>query len=265
MKKIKTFLLFLLTVCLCSSGMIAQERSNKPVFVLVHGTFQWGGQWNLLKSDLVSRGYEVYNPTLTGLGEKNHLLSKETGISTHINDIVNFIEWNNLNNIILVAHSYGGPVISGVVDKIGNRIKHQVYIDCAPADNGENTLDVFGPEVARISMASAKEHGDGWLITADALRDPIPTMSKHPLKSYLERVEIVNEVKTAGTIILATEAMPIFGYMRTNSAPRKAKVRNWKVVTIEGPHTLQEQDPSMSEISKILVDIYKSNYTDNPY
>ena len=90
------------------------------------------------------------------------------------------------------------------------------------------------------------------------MREPIPTMSKHPLKSYLERVEIVNDIKTDGTIILATEAMPIFGYMRTTSAPRKANARNWDIITIEGPHTLQEQDPSMSEISKILVDIYKS-------
>ena len=258
MKHINSFLLFLLTLCLYPSPISGQDETAKPVFVLVHGTFQWGGQWNLLKSDLVSKGYVVYNPTLTGLGEKNHLLSKETGISTHINDIVNFIKWRDLDNIILVAHSYGGPVISGVVDKVGNKIKHQVYIDCAPADNGENTLDVFGPEVARISMESAKENGDGWLITADALREPIPTMSKHPLKSYTERVEIVNDVKTDGTIIIATEAMEIFGYMRTKSAPKKAKARNWEVITIEGPHTLQEQDPSMSEISKILVDIYES-------
>lgn len=156
----------------------------------------------------------------------------------------------------MVGHSYGGPVISGVVDRVGNKIKHQVYIDCAPVDHGENTLDVFGPEVARISMESAKENGDGWLITADALREPISTMSKHPLKSYLERVDIVNNIKTDGTIILATEAMSIFGYMRTTRAPKKTKARGWEVITIEGPHTLQEQDPSMSEISKILVDIY---------
>lgn len=258
MKSIKILSIILFTFCFCSSTIYAQEKMDKPVFVLVHGTFQWGGQWNLLKSDLVTKGYEVFNPTLTGLGEKNHLLSKETGISTHINDIVNFIEWNNLDNIILVAHSYGGPVISGVVDKIGNKIKHQVYVDCAPADDGENTLDVFGPEVARISLESAEENGDGWLITADALREPIPTMSKHPLKSYLERVEIANNISTGGTIILATEAMSIFGYMRTTTAPKKAKARNWEVITIEGPHTLQEQDPSMSEISKILVDIYNS-------
>ena len=258
MNRIKTLLLSLIIICINSSSIYARESNDKPVFVLVHGTFQWGGQWNLLKADLVSKGYVVYNPTLTGLGEKNHLLSKETGISTHINDIVNFIEWNDLDNIILVAHSYGGPVISGVVDKVGNKIKHQVYIDCAPADHGENTLDVFGPEVARISMESAEENGDGWLITADALREPIPTMSKHPLKSYVERVEIANDVKTDGTIILATEAMSIFGYMRTTSAPKKAEARNWEIITIEGPHTLQEQDPSMSEISKILVDISKA-------
>ena len=99
MKLNKLIPIFLLTICFFSTISFAQEKENeKPVFILVHGTFQWGGQWNLLKSDLVSKGYTVYNPTLTGLGEKNHLLSKETGISTHINDIVNFIEWNNINS-----------------------------------------------------------------------------------------------------------------------------------------------------------------------
>ena len=250
-----------LAIILFSSFVNSQEieKNNKPIFILVHGTFQWGGQWNFLKADLIEKGYEVFTPTLTGLGERNHLLSKETGITTHINDIVNFIEWNKLDNIILVGHSYGGPVISGVVDRVGHKVVHQVYVDCAPADNGENTMDVFGPEVERISLESAKENGDGWLITADALREPIATMSKHPLKSYLERVEIVNNVKTDGTIILATEAMPIFGYMRTKTAPKKAKARNWKVYTVEGPHTLQEQDPSMSKISKIMTDIAIEN------
>ena len=242
---------------LISSFVHAQEieKNNSPVFVLVHGTFQWGGQWNLLKADLVEKGYQVFNPTLTGLGEKNHLLSKETGITTHINDITNFIEWNNLENVIIVGHSYGGPVISGVVDRIGTRIIHQVYVDCAPLDQGENTLDVFGPETARIAIESAKEHGDGWLIAPDALREPIATMQKHPLKSYTERVYLVNESQSNGTIILATEAMSIFGYMRTEAAPKKAKARNWDIHTVEGPHTLQEQDPSMSKVSKLLTDI----------
>ncbi|MFD1294994.1 alpha/beta fold hydrolase [Lutibacter holmesii] len=246
-----------LAIILFSSFVHSQkiEKNNKPIFVLVHGTFQWGGQWNLLKDDLTSKGYQVYNPTLTGLGEKNHLLSKETGITTHINDIVNFIEWNQLDHIILVGHSYGGPVISGVVDKVGHKIVHQVYVDCAPLDQGENTLDVFGPDVASISIKSANEMGDGWLIAPDALREPIATMRKHPLKSYQERVYFENEIQTNGTIILATEATSIFGYMRTKTAPKKAKARNWKIYTIEGPHTLQEQDPSMSKISKIMVDI----------
>ncbi len=232
-----------------------KKKKNKPIFVLVHGTFQWGGQWNLLKSDLIEKGYQVFNPTLTGLGEKNHLLSKETGISTHINDIVNFIEWNNLENVILVSHSYGGPVISGVTDLIGSRIVHQVYIDTAPLDSGENTLDVFGPITAKTAIDSAEKEGDGWLILPDALREPIKTMLKHPLKSYLERVYLVNDVQTDGTIILATGTKLIFGHMRRKVAPKKAEARNWDLFTVEGPHTLQEQDPSKSEVVKILCDI----------
>lgn len=152
--------------------------STKPVFVLVNGTFQWAGQWDPLANILKNEGYEVYAVTLTGLGEREHLLSKDTGLLTHIMDVANVMSWRDLKNVILVSHSYGGAVITGVAAREPNRVKHLVFIDTVPLDHGERLVDGFGPEVYSVAQRGVDEHGDGWLIPPDALRDS----AKHTVK-----------------------------------------------------------------------------------
>ena len=227
----------------------------RPTFVLVHGTFQWGGQWEPLSALLRRAGYGVHSPSLTGLGEREHLLSKQTGLSTHIEDIENYITWLDLKNVILVAHSYGGAVITGVADSLDDRVSHVVYIDTVPLDHGENLLDGFGDEVEAIAQRSVDEDGDGWLISADALRGPLATMRSHPWKTYTDRIDLTGAPPESGTIIVATESAEIFGYMRLQEAPRRAEVRGWSLHTVTGPHPLQEKSPSKEEVAKILLEI----------
>ncbi|QFU75126.1 alpha/beta hydrolase [Halioglobus maricola] len=237
-------------------SIAAEENSvSKPSFVFVHGTFQWGGQWNALSSLLQSEGLTVHSPSMTGLGEREHLLSKQVGLSTHIADISNYITWLDIQNVILVAHSYGGAVITGVADELGDRIAHVVYIDTVPLNHGENLLDAFGPEVKSIAQQSVEESGDGWLIAADALRDPAPTMRSHPWKTYTDRIDLTGVPPESGTIIVATENAETFGYMRQKEAPLRARKRGWNIFTIEGPHPLQESSPSKEEVAKVLIGV----------
>jgi pimeloyl-ACP methyl ester carboxylesterase len=98
---------------------------NKSVHTSCHG----GGCWRKLTHILCKSGHEVYTPTLTGLGERSHLLTKVIGLDTHIKDIFQVMEYEDLNNVILVGHSYRVLVIGGVAEKIPHRIKHLVYLD----------------------------------------------------------------------------------------------------------------------------------------
>ncbi|MCX2983005.1 alpha/beta hydrolase [Halieaceae bacterium IMCC14734] len=258
---IRTTMFALLVLIIATGPQLAMSNeasgSSRPSFVLVHGTFQWGGQWDALSSLLAKDGYAVHSPSMTGLGEREHLLSKQVGLSTHIEDISNYIEWLDIDNVILVSHSYGGAVITGVADKLGDRIAHVVYIDTVPLNHGENLLDAFGPEVSAIAKKSVEDNGDGWLIAADALRDPAPTMRSHPWKTYTDRIDLVGPPPDSGTIIVATESAEIFSYMRQQQAPSRAKTRGWKLYTIEGPHPLQESSPSKEEVAKILLNLAK--------
>lgn len=259
--KTRTYLITLLLMLASAFSNMAFSQAHKesspghPSFVLVHGTFQWGGQWDPLSIMLRKEGYSVHSPSMTGLGEREHLLSKQTGLSTHIDDIANYITWLDLKDVILVSHSYGGAVITGVADKLGDRIGHVVYIDTVPLNHGENILDAFGEEVEGIARKSVEEAGDGWLISAEALRDPLPTMRSHPWKTYTDRIDLTSAAPKAGTIIVATESAEIFGYMRKTQAPARAKARGWNLFTVEGPHPLQETSPSKEKVAEILLEI----------
>ena len=95
----------------------AQGNTNTPnakTFVLVHGAWHGGWCWRRVSDLLEKKGHKVFTPTMTGLGERSHLIDPKVNLATHITDIVNVIKWENLNDIVLVGHSYGGAIISGV-------------------------------------------------------------------------------------------------------------------------------------------------------
>jgi pimeloyl-ACP methyl ester carboxylesterase len=131
-------------------------------FVLVHGA--WGGNhsWRDFAPLLWARGHEVFAPSLTGLGERVHLGTPETDLSTHIQDVVNCIEYQDLHDIVLVGHSYGGMVVTGVAEKMEGRIRHIVYEDAFLPRDGESCwspeqvarpVDESGWRVGRINNA----------------------------------------------------------------------------------------------------------------
>lgn len=233
----------------------AEDGMEKPVFLMVHGTFQWAGQWQPLSTLLEDAGYEVLEATLTGLGEREHLLSKDTGLLTHILDVSHMMSWRDLDNVILVSHSYGGPVITGAAAHEPERVKHLVFIDTVPLDHGENLIDGFGPDVYDLAKTSVDKDGDGWVIPSDTLREAKPTMRPHPWKSYVERIDIPEGTPDfAGTIIVATQG-EVFSHMRTVQAPARAQKRGWDLITVEGPHQLMEVSPSKEEVAQILLEI----------
>src|SRR6266852_5627592 len=115
-------------------------------FVLVHGTWGGGWQWRPVAERLRARGHRVFTPTLTGLGERAHLVSRDTGLDTHVADIVNVIAWEDLTRVALVGTSYGGLVISGVADRMPEGIASLIYLDAALPEHGKCMLDRVPPQ-----------------------------------------------------------------------------------------------------------------------
>jgi pimeloyl-ACP methyl ester carboxylesterase len=133
-------------------------------FVLVHGAWGGGWYWSRTARLLRAAGHDVFTPTLTGLGERSHLLRPDIGLELHIQDILQVLEYERLNGVILVGHSYGGMVISGVADRATDRIATLVYLDAALPQDGQAMFDLLLPERRAGLLESAKTRGDGWKV-----------------------------------------------------------------------------------------------------
>ncbi len=121
--------------------IVSPTPVDAHTFVLLHGAWHGGWCWAKLTPLLRAKGHEVFTPTLTGLGERAHLLSAAIDLETHINDIVALLDYEDLHEVILVGHSYGGMVIAGVAGRLASRISRLVYLDAFLPDDGKALKD----------------------------------------------------------------------------------------------------------------------------
>jgi pimeloyl-ACP methyl ester carboxylesterase len=133
-------------------------------FVLVHGAWHGGWCWVRVARLLRDAGHEVHTPSLTGLGDRAHLARPEIDLALHVQDVVAFLEAEELRQVTLVGHSYGGLVITGVAAKVAARLAHLVYLDAFVPTAGQALLDLIPPERAQAFRAAAASQGEGWRI-----------------------------------------------------------------------------------------------------
>jgi pimeloyl-ACP methyl ester carboxylesterase len=137
----------------------ARAQANAKTFVLVHGASQGGWCWRRVSDRLERRGHKVFTPTLTGLGERSHLMGADVNLDMHITDVVNVIKWESLQGIVLVGHSYGGWVVSGVAEQMLPAISAIVFLDAFMPENGQKGLDL-NSERSKAEIAGALQKGD---------------------------------------------------------------------------------------------------------
>lgn len=157
-------------------------------FVLIHGGWAGGWQWRVVAARLRAAGHEVFTPTLTGLGERVHLATPDVGLDTHIEDVVNVTKFEDLTDVILVGYSYSGIVITGVADRIPERLAQLVYLDAFVPEDGQSLADLLGPQVMAAMLEAARLHGDGWRVPLAPPEEPVHT--DHPLKPSLQPVRL---------------------------------------------------------------------------
>jgi len=133
------------------------------IFVLVHGSFHGGWCWQKVARLLRHVGHAVYTPTLTGLGERHHLATPQTGLEVHIQDILQVIKYEDLHNVILVCHSYSGLVNSAVADHLPERLRRLIYLDAFIPHDGQSAFDLMpGMEEQWAQLAASQ--GNGWRV-----------------------------------------------------------------------------------------------------
>jgi len=147
---------------LASAALAQPARAAQPsTFVLVHGAWHGGWCWSRVAARLRERGHAVYTPTLTGLGERRHLISPQVNLDTHVEDIVNLLQFEELERVVLVGHSYAGIVISGVADRVPQRLRQLVYLDALLLEPGKSLFSDFPPAVVEQRLKAIRETGGG--------------------------------------------------------------------------------------------------------
>ena len=214
------------------------------VYVLVHGA--WGGSWcwKRIRPVLQARGHQVFTPTLTGVGDRSHLLSRDVNLDTHIADVVNLMQWEDLSDVVLCGHSYGGCVVTGMADRVPERVAALVYLDAFVPQDGQCLHDALAPEARNAQLESARQVGEGWKvppIPAAALnvnpkdRDWVDRQrTMHPLATFQQPIRLTGGIDRIKNVayILAT------GYSHSPFPKfyERAKAKGWRTLTMPCGH-----------------------------
>ena len=232
-------------------------------YVLVHGAWHGSWCWKRVRSALQAMGHEVFTPTLTGVAERSHLLSPHVDLDTHINDVANLIRLEELSDVVLCGHSYGGAVISGVADRIPERVGALVYLDAFVLENGQSLHDSLPAPMRDIQLEQAAQSGDGWKVP------PIPAegfnvnpkdrdwvnrqCTPQPLATFQQPLRLTGAIEGIRnvTFILAAAWSPApFSYFR-----EKAVAKGWRTVDMQCGHDvmLDMPDELTRELAAVVV------------
>ena len=238
------FLIFIFVTALsvANAQTSKPDAVTKPTIVIVHGA--WGGSWAFrhVEALLREKGFNVYRPQLTGLGERVHLSRPDIGLSTHIDDVVNMILFEDLHDIILMGHSYGGMVITGVADRVPDRIRRLVYVDAFVPNDGESVMSMVG---SRGNWLKDMIKGDYIVPAWVKPNQPPPKDVPQPLKTFTEPIVLKNQaaLKLPATYILTVEAGKEAKDDDFWPQSQRAKKRGWPVEQLTADHNAQWSAP----------------------
>jgi pimeloyl-ACP methyl ester carboxylesterase len=154
-------------------------------YVLVPGGWHGGWYFQSFAEALRARGHRAYATTLTGVGERRHLLSADVNLDTHVEDVVQLLEMENLSDVILLGHSYAGMVVTGVLDRVPNRIAAAIYADAFVPDDGQSCFDLANDLFRKLYLNTQ----DGFsVLPLPVLVDP--RVTPHPLAALLQRLRL---------------------------------------------------------------------------
>ena len=233
------------------SGPAPSPDTSLGTVVIVHGA--WGGAWDWRETadSLEALGYDTRRVTLTGLGERSHLLAPDIDLSTHVSDVANVLRWEELEDVILVGHSYGGMVITGVAEVVPERIRRLVYFDAFLPMDGECAMAIGRPEAPEaLCSREALDQLMGAPLVGDAIPAgwveegaEIPMDVPHPAGTLVEPLDLAGEPGRgipAAYIITREEAG---GEDSFNVPAERAEAMGWPVVEYLGDHVPYRQDP----------------------
>ena len=242
-------------------------NSTQRNYVLAHGSWHGGWCWRPVADRLRAAGHRVFSPSFTGLGDRAHLLTDSITLDTFIEDLIQVIETEALDNVILVGHSFAGVPISGVADRIPERLAHLVYFDAVVLEDGQHSFSNYPEDEARDRIAAAGKSTGG---VAVPVPEPLPPvwgieagseahawvsarLTPHPLRSYTSPLRLSKPIGNGvpRTYIHCTQpSHPLL--KRSRELVRSLSGWNW--VELPAAHEAHITHPDM--VAECLLEIH---------
>ena len=216
--------------------------SSPKTFLVCHGAWSAGWAWKKMHPLMIKAGHRLVTPTYTGLGERAHLAHPAIDLDTHITDMLNVIKYEDLRDFVLIGHSYGGMVATGVADRARDKVKQLIYIDAFVPQDGQSLLDLNEP--ARSRMQEAAKSGDGWRVPpnptpSDTSPDDVAWLNERrvnmPIQCFEQKLKMSAPLTLPRSYIYATRITPAdtFGPFAkmTKSDPA------WRYYEIDASHS----------------------------
>lgn len=169
-------------------------------FVVAHGAWSAGWAWKKMHPLMASRGHVLHTPTHTGLGERSHLARPDIDLDTHIDDIAAVLHYEDLRDVVLIGHSYGGMVATGAADRARERVAALVYLDAFAPRDGESVFDIL-PAATRDQRQASADGGDGWRIAPGPMPPDTPEADRlwaeprripQPARTFSQKLRLMN-------------------------------------------------------------------------
>ncbi len=231
-------------------------------FVLLHGGWSGGWVWRTVSGALRRLGNEVFTPTLTGFGERSHLLSPAVSLATLMDDLLGVIRFEELRDVVLVAHSLNGPLAQGLASRQPSVLARLVLLDAFFIHPGQRTVDAFEPEFTAGTQAWVDAAGEGWFVPR---LDPDPHSidarqgrERHtamPWTPYLEPVTVRDDLasRLPCTFVLCTEKSSSPTDRAILASAQRAREDGWDVVELESSHVPMWTVPD--DLTRLLADL----------
>jgi pimeloyl-ACP methyl ester carboxylesterase len=170
-------------------------------FVVAHGAWSAGWAWRKMRPPMQAAGHALVTPTHTGLGERAHLSHADIDLDTHVGDVLNVLAFEDLRHVILIGHSYGGMVATGVADRARDAVDRLIYLDAFAPDDGESLFDLVPQAHAETMRAKAAADGEGWRVPPNPMPPDTPTEDRawadprrvpQPIKTFETKLSLKN-------------------------------------------------------------------------
>jgi pimeloyl-ACP methyl ester carboxylesterase len=236
------------------------------VFVLVHGAYHGGWCWSRVVPHLRAAGHEVHTPTLAGMGEHAHLLSRQITLDTQVDGVTAHIESYELDDVVLVGHSFGGLIITGVADRLhgSGRITRLVYLDALVPEHGQGWYSFHDAERSRSLHKTAREAGNGMFLPppdaaifgvgAEDMAWVTRRLTPHPYGTYLTPLALPNLVQGKGAAALPRIYIDCVKPFYSDFNGLKARLKAdsaWKYIEMQTGHDAMVSAPA--ELAALLV------------